>query len=82
MGSFGKAEREECLARYERDLSAQAGKPLGPDELLNLLGGDGEPDEQARREAIARFLSAADGWRDAAKDLGGAFAAEAGLKGA
>ncbi len=52
------------------------------DELLHLLGADDGADTQARRQAIACYLSATDGWRDALKELRGAFADEAaGLKG-
>jgi hypothetical protein len=74
MGAFGKAEREGCLARHERVFQAEAGQPLGVEELLQLLGAEGAPDGEARRQAMACFLSAEDGWRDAARDLGGAFA--------
>ena len=50
-------------------------------ELLSLLGGD-TAEGLSRQDAIACYLSGSDGWRDAVKMLGGAFAAEAtGLKG-
>ena len=51
------------------------------DELLDLLAAHGEQDAAARQHAIACYLAGGDGWRDAVKALGGAFApAASGLK--
>ncbi len=70
------------MARHEQGFHADADTPLSMDELLHLLGADDGADTQARRQAIACYLSATDGWRDALKELRGAFAEEAaGLKG-
>jgi len=66
--------QESGLARHEGDLRTGAGEPLGVDELLHLLGSDRGGDSPARQQAIARYLSAAEGWSDAVKELGGAFA--------
>jgi type IV secretory pathway VirJ component len=60
------------LARYERDFHADASEPLTLHELVALLGNEG--DAQSRDDAIACYLSGDDGWRDAVKRLGGAFA--------
>jgi hypothetical protein len=62
------------LAKHERDIQAQAEEPLGLNELLELLRVGGEADERARQKAIACYLSAGEGWREAAKAIGGAFA--------
>ena len=48
-------------------------------ELLAILGGQSEASELQRQQAIACFLSASEGWSDAAKALGGAFASDAAL---
>jgi len=48
-------------------------------ELIALLGENG--DAQSREDAIACYLSGSEGWREAVKQLGGAFAEEiTGLK--
>ena len=67
------------MARHEGEFSADADEPLSLNELIALLGG--ESDSQRRQDAIACYLSSGDGWREAVKRLGGAFAdAGAGLK--
>jgi hypothetical protein len=69
------------LARHERDFRTDAEAPLSLDELHVLLGSETDADECSREEAIACLLSGEEGWRDALKKLGGAFAPEAaGLK--
>ena len=68
------------MARHERNFRAEAEEPLSLHELLALLGPEAA-DDRSREDAIACYLSGADGWRDAMKLLGGAFAGEeAGLK--
>ncbi len=68
------------LARHERDFRTGAEEPLSLDELLALLGG-ADGDARSREDAIACYLSAGEGWREAMKRLGGAFAeGSAGLK--
>jgi hypothetical protein len=69
------------LARYERNFRGNAEEPLSLDELLALLGSVEDGGIPARNDAIACALSASEGWQDAVKRLGGAFAEEAaGLK--
>ena len=69
------------MARFERDFRNAAEAPLTLNELLELLGESGETDERARHDAIACYLSGSEGWREAVKALGGAFAdEEAGLR--
>ncbi len=62
------------MARHEGDFHASAGEPLSLNEVLELLNSSGEGDYRARQDAIACYLSASEGWRDAVKQLGGAFA--------
>jgi hypothetical protein len=64
------------LARHESNFDIDSQAPLSLDELLALLGGRGV-DPQSRQEAIACYLSGSDGWRDAVRELGGAFAGDA-----
>ena len=62
------------MARHEGDLRASGEPPLTLDELLAILGQAGQPLEPDRQVAIARYLSASEGWAEAARLLGGAFA--------
>jgi hypothetical protein len=64
------------LARYERDFRSAAEAPLTLTELVALLG-DAGADARSREDAIACYLSGSEGWRDAVKRLGGAFAEDA-----
>ena len=63
------------MARFEKDFSVNADAPLSLNELLTMLG-DGA-DGRSREDAIACYLSGSEGWREAVKQLGGAFAEEA-----
>ena len=63
------------MARYERDFRLDAEGPLSLNELLALLGPEAA-DDRTRQDAIACYLSGAEGWRDAMKMLGGTFAEE------
>jgi hypothetical protein len=62
------------LARHEGDVRSTAQQPLSLSELLALLGDAAERDGRSREDAIACYLSGADGWREAVKLLGGTFA--------
>jgi hypothetical protein len=62
------------LARHERDFCADAEAPLSLEDLLAMLGPPEDSDDRSRQDAIACYLSGADGWRDAMKVLGGTFA--------
>jgi hypothetical protein len=65
------------LARHEPEFRAATEGPLSLAELIALLGDAQALTERDRQEAIACYLSASDGWVEAARRLGGAFAAEA-----
>jgi hypothetical protein len=70
------------LARHEGDFRRQAEEPLSLNELLTLLGHGATDEARSREDAIACYLSASEGWREAMKQLGGAFAdGETGLTG-
>jgi hypothetical protein len=64
------------LARHEGDFRTKAQKPMSLSELLGLLGDAAEREGRSREDAIACYLSGADGWREALKLLGGTFAQE------
>ncbi len=64
------------MARYEGDFQPADGKPLELDELLALLGSYSPSGEPARDNARACYLSSSEGWREAVKQLGGAFAGD------
>jgi len=69
------------LARHEGEFRSDTQGPLTLDELLALLGNAPGGAGLSREDAIACYLSASDGWREAMKQLGGAFAeGGAGLK--
>jgi hypothetical protein len=69
------------LARHDGDVRTKAQEPISLSELLELLGDAAERDGRSREDAIACYLSGADGWREAVKLLGGTFAGgEAGLR--
>jgi hypothetical protein len=65
------------LARHESDFRASAKETLGLEELLDLLGMTAEREPRSREDAIACYLSAGEGWREAMKLLGGTFAQQA-----
>jgi hypothetical protein len=65
------------LARHEGNFRDRAEEPLSLNELLALLACAGEGDVRSREAAIACALSASEGWQEAVKRLGGAFAEEA-----
>jgi hypothetical protein len=66
------------LARHEPEFRAAKEDQLSLAELIALLGDGAALTERDRQEAIACYLSASEGWADAARRLRGAFAAEAG----
>ena len=69
------------MARYEGNFRHEAKEPLSIDELIALLGNIVEGEGGSREDAIACALSASEGWQEAVRRLGGAFAeTAAGLK--
>jgi hypothetical protein len=69
------------LARHEGNFRSAAEAPLSLDELLAFLATVEKSEGCSREDAIACALSASEGWQEAVKRLGGAFAEDApGLK--
>lgn len=63
------------MARHENDFEAAAETTVDVDELLDVLRLTAAGKLSNRSKAIANCLSAGEGWRDSAAELGGAFAA-------
>jgi hypothetical protein len=64
------------LARHEGNFRGDAEEPLSLNELLSLLGAAPNGEPRSREDIIACALSAGEGWQEAVKRLGGAFAEE------
>ena len=65
----------EVLARYESEFKAEREVTGG---LAELLGSEGaQMSDRERQEAIVCYLTRSEGWQDAFKLLGGAFAPDA-----
>ena len=62
------------MARHESDFRPANGRALEIDELLGLLDRNMPSEGPVREHARACYLSSSDGWREAVKQLGGAFA--------
>ena len=72
------ARREGGIAREGLDLPRlETGYRQRQTELLGLLSADSTQPNQDSQEAIACYLSSAEGWDQALKVLGGAFASDA-----
>ena len=65
------------MSRFEGDFAAAGGAPLSSGELSELIGTFSALSGRQRQEAIACYLSASEGWDEAMKALGGAFATDA-----
>ena len=61
------------MARFDGNLKAAGEAKLDVDELLSALSGTSGAGQRERQEAIACFLSASEGWRDAKSRLKGTF---------
>ena len=57
----------------EKDFQAETEGPLSLNDLLELLNASGL-EERERENAIACYLSAGEGWREAMRKISGAFA--------
>ena len=60
------------MSRFEGHFDVTGATAVETDDLARLLAGDAP--NRARKQAIACYLSASDGWNDALAKLGGAFA--------
>ena len=69
------------MSRNEGKIGDAGGSPVDASEILAALAGDAGGKDKRRQDAVSRYLSASDGWREASTMLGGAFAAgDDGLK--
>ena len=64
------------MSRLDGKFTAASDVPLDLAELLASLEAEPEASANDWRAAIACYLSASDGWRDACELLGGAFAGD------
>ena len=62
------------MARFDGNLKAAGDAAFDVEELLTALSMSPESGSTARQAAIACFLSASEGWRDARDTLQGTFA--------
>ena len=70
-----KAARGSSLSRYEGKFQGEAAQSLDVSLLLaELAGQQSQLSDRDRQAAIACYLSASEGWRNASQRLGGAFA--------
>jgi hypothetical protein len=65
------------MVRHEPNIRAAVRTELEVDELFSIDRDTRDPAERERQEAIACCLSASEGWDEAIRRLGGAFAARA-----
>ena len=77
-----KAARGSDLSRFEGKFQGDAAASLDVSRLISELAGQqAQLSDRDRRHAIACYLSASEGWRNASQRLGGAFAGRACAKG-
>jgi hypothetical protein len=73
-----KAARGSDLSRYEGEFQGEAATSLDVSRLISELAGQqAQLSDRDRQAAIACYLSASEGWRNASQRLGGAFASRA-----
>ncbi|HVL78540.1 MAG TPA: hypothetical protein VM346_04540 [Sphingomicrobium sp.] len=64
------------MSRHEGKFTGASEAPLEMAELLETMSARTAFTSRDRQDAIACYLSAGDGWRDALDAIGGAFAPE------
>ena len=62
------------MSRIEGKIGDEDGQPVDAAEILAALARDKRSDGRRRKGAVSCYLSASEGWRQAAALLGGAFA--------
>ena len=65
------------MSRIEGKIGKNGGSPVDAEDILAALAGDSQANAERRQDAVSRYLSASDGWREASSVLAGAFAAAA-----
>lgn len=62
------------MSRIEGKIGGGGKKPVDGADILAALAREAEDRPEERRDAVRRYLSASEGWREASSVLGGAFA--------
>ena len=70
------------MSRIEGRISGKGDAPVDAAEILAALEKEAAKKPEERRNAVSRYLSASEGWREASSVLGGAFAEPEGWPGA
>jgi hypothetical protein len=63
------------VSRNEGKIGAGSESPVDAAEILAALSKDAAGGAERRKDAVTRYLSASEGWREASSVLGGTFAA-------
>ena len=62
------------MSRIEGKIGRDGNLEVEANEILAALAADRLDQARKRKDAVARCLSASEGWREASVELGGAFA--------
>jgi hypothetical protein len=65
-----------AVSRNEGKIKGEGESPVDAAEILASLARETGTSVSRRKDAVSRYLSASDGWREASSVLGGAFASE------
>ena len=64
------------MSRNEGRIGGDGETPVDAADILAALARETGASAERRQDAVSRYLSASDGWREASTVLGGAFAAD------
>jgi hypothetical protein len=62
------------VSRIEGRIGGKGKQSVDAADILAALAREAEKGPEERRDAVCRYLSASEGWREASNVLGGAFA--------
>jgi hypothetical protein len=62
------------VSRIEGRIGGKGKEPVDAADILAALRRETAKESENRRDAVSRYLSASEGWREASSVLGGAFA--------
>jgi hypothetical protein len=62
------------VSRIEGKIEGDGNADVEAADILAALAADRRSEANKRQAAVARYLSASEGWREACHELGGAFA--------
>lgn len=62
------------MSRIEGKIGGKGKEPVDAADILAALAREAAKGTDERRDAVSRYLSASEGWREASSVLGGAFA--------